>query len=106
ISALEALQATDLTSLDEDDLLRIEAQLTQLREDLDRLDAAVTPPVGAALAERLPGIGPRYAAGRRLIRTADTLASAGATASALGRETLAAFQSTGLRRSEPDPGPT
>lgn len=106
VEALEALQATDLSSMREDDLLTIERSLAQLRHDLNRLDTAVTPPVGAGLVERLPVIGPRYAAGKDLIRIVDNLTSAGITAAAIGRETLAAFHATGISRSPDETGPT
>lgn len=106
VDVLESLQAGNLASMQEDDLLAIEQSLIQLQHDLGRLDAAVTPPVGAGLVERLPVIGPRYAAGRRLIHTVDNLTSAGIATAAIGRETLAAFRATGISRSPDDTGPT
>ncbi|MBX5445397.1 DUF4012 domain-containing protein [Sphaerobacter sp.] len=106
VAVLEALQAGDLSSMQADDLRAIEQSLTQLHDDLGRLDAAVTPPVGAGLVERLPMIGPRYTAGKRLIRAVDTLTTAGIATAAIGRETLTAFRATGIRRSPDDTGPT
>ncbi len=102
IAAIQSAAGDGLGSLSVDAIAGIEPKIDDLRRDLQRLDGATAIPLGGeALVGHLPWIGPRYAAGRAVIRMAELLAGAGKSATGIGREVAAAFQSTGT--SSPSP---
>ena len=82
VEVLEAYSGRDLSTLDRSDMQTIQERIAHLNQQITRVDGATTLPFGAGIVERLYWVGPRYEAGRGLIRTARLLTHAGVTATA------------------------
>lgn len=97
IYALQSYTEEGNLPLSQSDATRIGSAFTSIEHDLTQLDQALSLPFGgSALLERTPILGPRYQAGRELLRASAVLADAGEDSAAIGREALAALDQTGI----------
>lgn len=101
IDTLQVLADSDLSELQSEEVAEIEQHLDKLRLELRRLDDATSLPFGAeSLVSKLPWIGPRYQAGRDVLKLGLLLTDASATSASIGREALHALDQTGISTSE------
>lgn len=108
INALQAAYASeDLTEMTVSDVAQIERRLDDLHVQLRRLEHAVSLPVGVkSVVTHSPWLGPRYEAAQDMLETGLLLSDAGASGARIGRETLAAFDQSGISADDASSSPT
>lgn len=106
IVVLEGYADRDPASWTREDIDDIQRRLIDLDHQVARIDDATALPLVGPLVERMPWIGPRYAAGRTMVALASNLTHAGVLAASVGRDTLTAFDASGARATSPATSPT
>jgi hypothetical protein len=106
IDRLRELAGQDPSSLSVENLMVAQSDLQNLRAELERLDAATTPPLGESLLPQLPWLGERYTALRAMLHIGVLAADAGTTATEIGQDLLRSIEAGGALRPTPDGAPT
>lgn len=106
LHSLESLRQAKLSGISVADIEQANVTVNRLGDQLQQLQSAITPPVGASLVNHLPWIGPRYQNGQRAISMGIELSNAGKLALPAGKDVLSAFTTTGAGKEAPAGQPT
>lgn len=107
IASLQTLRGAPSSSITAAQLDGAAGRLADLATQLGRLDRAATFLLGGpSLGGHLPWLGPRYLAALHLIEAGEQFSAAGADGARIGRDTLTAFNGSGVLANPGKPGPT